>query len=76
MELEDIANLKFVACKSVRVQVPPVVPSFFKATIDLSSKSSCIPVGSCKCKSYLSAPIFQITFKNKGKKYNKNVTSC
>jgi hypothetical protein len=24
----------------------------------------------------LSAPIFQITFKNKGKKYNKNVTSC
>jgi hypothetical protein len=33
-------------------------------------------VGSCKCKSYLSAPIFQITFKNKGKKYNKNVTSC
>ena len=35
MELEDIANLKFVACKSVRVQVPPVVPSFLKATIDL-----------------------------------------
>lgn len=68
--------MKIHCLKDVRVRIPVSVPSFFKATIDLSSKSSCIPVGSCKCKSYLSAPIFQITFKNKGKKYNKNVTSC